>query len=247
MKKVNIFLLVVVFISIFFEGAQAENAGWSPSSPSLFTLPPDSVVLIKGTIINANDSTPVVAHIRYKKLPYGDDVGIFVSRQNGNYEMPVVNLSSYIFEAKAEGYYPLRQQVDINDFNNDKLILKNFVLQPLRIGQIMDFDNFLFEQSEAILLSESYPVLDKLVDLLVANPDMVIQLEGHTDFKGSSRANRKLADRRVKVIRDYLINKGIERKRVKTKAFGGTKPLSTEGTPGASKINRRVEIRILEE
>lgn len=247
MKKVNIFFLTIAFLSIFFEGLQAGKPDLPTSSPFLLSVPPDSVVLIKGMVMNASDSTPVVARIRYKKLPYGDDVGIFVSSQNGSFELPVINLNNYVFEAEAEGFYPFKQQLNINDFNNDQLILKNFVLNPLRVGKVMDFENILFEQSEAILLSESYPVIDKLVEILVANDAMVIQLEGHTDFRGPSRANRKLSNRRVKVIRDYLINKGIERKRVKTKAFGGTKPLSTEGTLEASKLNRRVEIRILEE
>lgn len=240
-------LVCVVFLNIWFGGLPALLAKSQGVASHSFVVPPDSLVTITGTILSARDSTPVSARIRYKKLPHGDDVGIFVSNPMGLYEMPVLNLNSYVFEAEAEGYYPLTQKIDINDFNMDKLILKNFVMQPLRVGQIMEFDNILFEQSEGILLSESYPVLDKLVDILSANSKMIIQLEGHTDFRGSNRLNRKLSDERVKVIRNYLINKGIDRKRVKTKAFGGTHPLSTEDTPEAMKLNRRVEIRILAE
>lgn len=210
-------------------------------------FPPDSLVTITGSVLSAKDSTPVTARIRYKKLPHGDDVGIFVSNTKGLFEMPVLNLNSYVFEAEAEGFFPLKQQVDINDFNMDRLVQKNFLMQPLRIGQIMAFDDILFEQSEALLLSESYPVLDKLVDMLAGNSSMVIQLEGHTDFRGSERLNRRLSGERVKVIRDYLVNKGIDKKRVKTKAFGGSHPLSTEDSPEARRLNRRVEIRILAE
>lgn len=244
MKKPVPFLIGVLFFSFF----ALKTSAYSGTS-SVFSngLPPDSVVTITGIILNAKDSTPVVARIRYKKLPHGDDVGIFTSRHNGLYEMPVINLQSYLFEAEANGYYPLKQQIHINDFNNDRLIEKNFYMQPLRVGQIMEFDNILFEQSESILLEESYQVLDKLVDILTRNPDMVIQLEGHTDFRGPAKANRKLSLNRVKVIRNYLLNKGVNRKRVKTKAFGGTKPISTSDTPEASQLNRRVEIRILEE
>lgn len=246
MKRLIVFALSVIAFHLIPGGIPALVAGGiNLSGP--FISPPDSLVTITGLVISAKDSLPVSARIRYRKLPYGDDVGIFTSRSNGKYEMPVVNLNSYLFEAEAAGYYPLRQQVDIRDFNNDKLIQKNFVLQPLRIGQVMDFDNILFEQSEAILLSSSYPVIDKLVDILTSQPTLVIQLEGHTDFRGPQKANRRLSDKRVRVIRDYLINKGIDRKRVKTKAFGGTQPLTTEDTPEAQRLNRRVEIRILAE
>ncbi len=246
MKKSVVVFISLVFFYAFSGGATALMAGTSSTTTFCHT-PPDSLVTITGTIISSRDSLPVSARIRYKKLPYGDDVGIYTSRSNGKYEMPVVNLNSYLFEAEAEGYYPLKQQVDIRDFNNDKLVQKNFILEPLRIGQIMAFDNILFEQSEAILLPGSYPVIDKLVDLLTSQQSLVIQLEGHTDFRGPDKANRKLSNQRVKVIRDYLINKGIDRKRVKTKAFGGNQPLSTDDTPEARRLNRRVEIRILAE
>lgn len=244
MKKPVSFLIGALFFSFF---ALKTSAYAGTGKLIANSLPSDSVVTITGIILNAKDSTPVVARIRYKKLPHGDDVGIFTSRHNGLFEMPVMNLQSYLFEAEANGFYPLKQQVHINDFNQDRLIEKNFYMEPLRVGQIMDFDNILFEQSEAILLQESYPVLDKLVDILTTNTNMVIQLEGHTDFRGPAKANRKLSHNRVKVIRNYLINKGVHRKRVKTKAFGGTKPISTKDTPEASQLNRRVEIRILEE
>ena len=246
MKRFNLLLTSIIIFPAFFGGMPALLADVSRPF-SHFTTPPDSLVTITGTVISAKDSLPVTARIRYKKLPYGDDVGIYTSRSNGKYEMAVVNLNSYLFEAEAEGFYPLKQQVDIRDFNNDHIVEKNFVLKPLRVGQVMEFDNILFEQSKAILLPNSYPVIDRLLDILTSQPTLVIQLEGHTDFRGPNRANRKLSGQRVKVIRDYLINKGIDRKRVKTKAFGGNQPLSTDDSPEAKRLNRRVEIRILEE
>lgn len=244
----NLFLFCsILFLSLGNGEAFSSEGKGFPALSAGNPFPPDSVVLISGSVINSKDSTPVVARIRYKKLPHGDDVGIFVSHSNGAFEMPVMDRNSYMFEADAEGFYPLRQKVDIKDFNKDKRIEKNFIMEPLRVGQIMEFDNILFEQSKAILLQNSYAVLDRLVDILIHNQGMVIQLEGHTDFRGPSRANRKLSGERVKVIRSYLINKGIHRRRVKTEAFGGSQPVSTEDSEEAKKLNRRVEIRILEE
>lgn len=247
MKNQFFFFCFIFFLSIGSAPAFSKGAEKLHPSISENLTPPDSVVLISGAVINAKDSTPIVARIRYKKLPHGDDVGIFLSQSDGAFEMPVMDLNSYMFEADAEGFYPLRQKIDIKDFNKDRRIEKNFVMEPLRVGQIMEFDNILFEQSESILLQESYSVLDRLVDILIYNQGMVIQLEGHTDFRGPARANKKLSRDRVKIIRNYLINKGIDRKRVATKAFGGAQPLTTDDTAEARKLNRRVEIRILEE
>lgn len=253
MKGLPVFFCIVLIVSLetaAFSFTEAINSrfrkGQLQENESLL-LPPDSLVLFCGSVLNASDSTPVVARIRYTKMPHGDDVGIFASKNNGSFEMPVLNSNSYVFEASAEGYYPLRQQIEVRDFNGDNRIEKNFMLVPLRIGQVLDFDNILFQQSEAVLLQESYDVIDRLVDILIRNPSMVIQLEGHTDFRGPARANKRLSRNRVQVIRDYLINKGIDRSRVKTKAFGGSQPVSREDTAEGRKLNRRVEIRILEE
>lgn len=242
MKKETIMrflLLTILFFGLLPVGLFAEEAFAQPG--------PDSLVFISGRVISAKDSTPVVAKIRFRKLPYGDDVGVSSSNKTGSYQMPVLNERSYMFEAIAEGFVPLRQQVDIFDFNKDQLVQKDFILEPHRIGQIMEFENFIFDQSQAILLPESYPTLDKLVDVMMENPTLVIQLEGHTDFRGPANANRRLSGERVNVIRNYLINKGIQKERVKTKALGGSFPIATDDTPEARQKNRRVEIRILQE
>jgi outer membrane protein OmpA-like peptidoglycan-associated protein len=75
---------------------------------------------------------------------------------------------------------------------------------------------------------------------------MVIQLEGHTDFRGNAQLNLELSQKRVDAVRDYLTGKGVAKHRIKTKAFGGTQPLSREDTPDAHALNRRVEVRILQ-
>jgi outer membrane protein OmpA-like peptidoglycan-associated protein len=75
---------------------------------------------------------------------------------------------------------------------------------------------------------------------------MVIQLEGHTDYGGDPKKNIKLSQDRVDEVRQYLISKGTQKHRVKTKAFGGSAPQSRDNTPEAHRLNRRVELRVLE-
>ena len=72
-----------------------------------------------------------------------------------------------------------------------------------------------------------------------------IQLEGHTDSQGNASANMELSQDRVEAAKKYLVSKGIDKGRVKTKAFGGTQPLSNEKTEEALALNRRVEMRVL--
>ena len=110
----------------------------------------------------------------------------------------------------------------------------------------MRLDNLIFEVGKSKIDPESFSELDLLVNLMNENPKMVIQLEGHTDFLGDSRANMRLSQQRVESVKDYLAEKGITKSRIRTKAFGGSQPLSRDNTPEAHRLNRRVEVRILE-
>jgi outer membrane protein OmpA-like peptidoglycan-associated protein len=102
-----------------------------------------------------------------------------------------------------------------------------------------------FKQSKAEILTDSYEELDKLLNMMNEYPNMEIQLEGHTDFRGSASANMRLSEKRVEAVKTYLTSKDISPNRIKTKAFGGTQPLSRESTAEAKLNNRRVEARIL--
>ena len=90
MKTIRIIVLSVLFFGLVPVGLFAEEAFAQGG--------PDSLVFISGRIINAKDSTPVVAKIRFRKLPHGDDVGVSVSTKTGTYQMPVLNERSYGFE-----------------------------------------------------------------------------------------------------------------------------------------------------
>ena len=68
----------------------------------------------------------------------------------------------------------------------------------------------------------------------------------HTDTRGDAKLNLKLSEDRVESVRDYLVSKGVAKSRIKLKAFGGTMPLSKENTEEAHRLNRRVEVRVLE-
>jgi outer membrane protein OmpA-like peptidoglycan-associated protein len=114
------------------------------------------------------------------------------------------------------------------------------------VGKVMRLDNLIFQVGNARITPESYPELDQLVKMLHDNPHMIIQLEGHTDVKGDPGLNMKLSKQRVEAAREYLISKGVSKSKVKTKAFGGTMPLSRDNSEEAHKLNRRVEVRILQ-
>jgi OmpA-OmpF porin, OOP family len=122
-------------------------------------------------------------------------------------------------------------------------VIRNIVLTPA--GEAIRLSHLIFSQGKAYIEPQSYQELDEVVSMMKDNERIIIQLEGHTDHVGSAEANFKLSEKRVEAVKKYFVSKGISKNRVKTKAFGGSQPLTHEMTPEARNLNRRVEMRIL--
>ncbi|NUP10539.1 MAG: OmpA family protein [Polyangiaceae bacterium] len=102
-----------------------------------------------------------------------------------------------------------------------------------------------FDFGKATLSKASYPILDEVYRLLVANPEItLLSIEGHTDNVGSDETNLLLSKQRAKSCMDYLIQKGIKASRLTSEGFGETKPLESNDTADGRAKNRRTEFHI---
>jgi OOP family OmpA-OmpF porin len=101
--------------------------------------------------------------------------------------------------------------------------------------------NIVFRTNETTLLPASFPELDALADHLTKNPHSTIEIAGHTDNSGNERANKKLSLRRAGSVADYLISKGIDKKRISHAGYGSSMPISGNETEEGKQQNRRVE------
>ena len=81
--------------------------------------------------------------------------------------------------------------------------------------------------------------------MLKENPTMEIELEGHTDNQGDADLNQKLSEDRVLAVKDYLVNKGIDKSRIMGRGWGGEKPIASNDSELTRRLNRRVEFKIL--
>ncbi len=103
-------------------------------------------------------------------------------------------------------------------------------------------EHVLFDFDKAVIKPEAYPLLDEVVAILKKNPDMTVELQGHTDNIGSQEYNMGLSLRRANAVADYLESKGISSDRLTTKGFGFSKPVALNGTEFGRSLNRRVEL-----
>jgi outer membrane protein OmpA-like peptidoglycan-associated protein len=105
-----------------------------------------------------------------------------------------------------------------------------------------------FHFNEARIKDESFPLLDEVVKTLKENPQIQkISIEGHSDERGEARYNQKLSAGRVQTVLNYLVEHGVEAKRLTSKGFGEARPLIKGATTEEDhQKNRRVEFIILE-
>ena len=197
---------------------------------------------IRGTITDALTKEPVNATLVFESVPDASDVYIVGSGTgNGVFEVTIRSDQKYVVEVTSDNYKPEIDTVLIGG-NQSGL---NFELLSVKPGQLLRLYNIYFAQGDYKILDQSLQEISELVMLLNQYPNMKIRLEGHTDRLGGRRANMELSENRVLEIKKYLVDHGINHKRVKTTAFGGSKPISSENTEESRQMNRRVEIRIL--
>jgi OOP family OmpA-OmpF porin len=98
-----------------------------------------------------------------------------------------------------------------------------------------------FEFDKDRIRPESFPILDAVVDVLVQNPKIRIEIQGHTDNKGSAFYNKSLSDRRATSVRKYLTSKGIDAGRLTSKGYGMERPMVPNSSEQNRALNRRVQ------
>jgi outer membrane protein OmpA-like peptidoglycan-associated protein len=105
-----------------------------------------------------------------------------------------------------------------------------------------------FEFDRSRILPVSYPILDEVVSLLQANPAIQkMVVEGHTDDMGTTEYNQRLSEERAASVTAYLVEKGVDARRLLAKGYGLTRPRAENHTEEGRQQNRRVEFHITEQ
>jgi outer membrane protein OmpA-like peptidoglycan-associated protein len=102
-----------------------------------------------------------------------------------------------------------------------------------------------FESGKVNLRKKIYIGVDSLVVFMQENPNTSLFISGHTDNTGTLKINQKLSLQRAMVVSNYLIKKGIDKKRISQKGFADTRPIADNKTLKGRALNRRVDIEVV--
>ncbi len=207
---------------------------------------PQPVVLIFGKVLNSKTKEPLSASITYRDLKSDTVIGFASSNpSDGSYKIILPTGHLYSFLAAKEGFISVSDNFDVLQLDSYKEIERNLYLTPIEVGLKVRLNNIFFDFGKATLRAESFPELNRVVTLMNDNPNMAIEIGGHTDNVGGDEANLKLSQERALSVRDYIASKGIQSDRVTSRGYGETMPQTTNDTEEGRQLNRRVEFTII--
>lgn len=176
-----------------------------------------------------------------------------VTIPGGHFEVEHFPSGDYAVVASLGGYETLTQKFQIREgevFNLSLPLVKGSAAAAKRTvakakSEGVHEKRIVFEFGKVDLPSESYPVLDRLAELLRSRPEVLLRIEGHTDGIGEFAVNQILSRGRAIVVADYLAAKGINRKRLVPIGLGPRYPSGTNATEEGRQKNRRVEFELI--
>ncbi|RJO72747.1 MAG: OmpA family protein [Myxococcales bacterium] len=104
-----------------------------------------------------------------------------------------------------------------------------------------------FDTGKATIKPSSYSTLDDAVNLMKKYPYIILEIQGHTDSTGGVKTNKRLSQDRADSVKAYMVSKGVDGARIKTKGFGPDKPVADNKTAAGREQNRRIDFVIIEQ
>jgi peptidoglycan-associated lipoprotein len=188
----------------------------------------------------------------------GKTVGQMIVGANADYIFKTQPNTKYRIKASKELYIPHEQEFITNEEGKMRYSIELFmecyddaeeIITKRQDGKVqIVLENIYFDLNKWEIVPEAANVLNVLVDLLLKYNEMEIELGAHTDSRSSDAFNLTLSKRRAAAAVDYLVENGIERKRLRSRGFGESVPLIKCGnncTEDEHSINRRCEFIIL--
>jgi outer membrane protein OmpA-like peptidoglycan-associated protein len=135
--------------------------------------------------------------------------------------------------------------LDLDSLSTYKELTQDLSLVPMELGQIVRLNNIFFDFAKSTLEPESEPELRRVAELLRSNPNMCLEIDGHTDDVGSAEDNLRLSKDRAAAVTGFLESLGIGKERLVADGFGEARPVSGNEDERGRSMNRRVEFKII--
>ena len=207
---------------------------------------PLPITFIKGKIIDAESKLPLFAFFQLTDLKKGNIISQMQSKLgNGEFLITVPKNIDFALHAEKEGYMFYSRNIYRDNLSLSKDGFLIIELEKVKPGTFI-LENIFFEKSKSSLKKSSLVELNKVLKLMQINPDLKIQISGHTDSDGDDDFNLELSVNRAKSVVNWLIENNIDQNRLSFKGYGETRPIEENNSIANKAKNRRTELTIIE-
>jgi outer membrane protein OmpA-like peptidoglycan-associated protein len=222
----------------YFTGSQTVTVEDGKVANVVFSLTPSTMTtMLTGKVSDRKTGDPLAATVSFP----GSSIGSVTTDAGTGVYKTQIPVGSYAIQAEAEGYIKQSAAIVIE---KDKPHVKDF--QLVKEGMAITLRGVYFDFDKSTIKPESRPALEDAAKILNDNPTINVEIQGHTDSKGSDEYNLSLSDRRAASVVGYLVqNLGIASSRLTSRGYGESQPIATNDTDAGRALNRRVEFVIL--
>lgn len=210
--------------------------------------PVSDVVTINGKVLDENGN-PVEATIRWEDVEAKREVGVAKTDPvTGEYFIALPTGRYYAYYADVKGFYSIVNYLDLTAakaFEQVETNMSVISIEELKnSGKAIKIENIFFDSGKWDLKPESHEALNLLYRFMHANPEVLVEINAHTDNIGGDNFNQQLSEKRANSVVEYLISKGLEPSKLLPQGFGESQPVADNGTEEGRALNRRVEFRL---
>ncbi len=226
------------------EGGYGQTDIYEFEMPAAFR--PLEVTYIKGMVYDEETKETLKANVQVIDLETGEVYVSTVSDDQTGFLLTIPTGKDYAYNVNKDGYLFYSRNFDYSESSPGDPIVEEIPLSPIKSGEVAVLRNVFFETGSFELLPASQVELNKLVELLEKNPDIRIEIGGHTDDVGDEADNQLLSENRAKSVTEYLTENGISADRLEFKGYGETDPIADNATEEGRALNRRTQFKVLD-
>jgi outer membrane protein OmpA-like peptidoglycan-associated protein len=205
------------------------------------------VTVLKGKVIDETDASPLGAVVTLvNNETHKVITRLNVNSESGEFELIIPHGGNYGVATEKPGYLFNSINFNLPQFADYQEIDTHIIMVRAEIGSKVVMKNIFFDIGKSDLKRESIVEVENIGKLLIANPSLKVQINGHTDNSGNAATNKTLSLARASAVVNYLSSHGVEAGRLSAKGYGSERPIvSNDDEIGGREINRRTEIEII--
>lgn len=215
------------------------------------------MIVVKGSVISMDDNRPLSAHLTVLDQENHRLRGEYnTNPQTGAFVMILSAKLKYRMIVEAEGHYSITEDYFLVSFSKDYTILNKDIYLPvikIKVAPASEYlfsyvlENVRFNKKSFSLALDVDSAFVPLINTMLNDSSMVVEIASHTDDVGGQESNLALSQMRAETIKQYLIDHGIEEERISAKGYGESTPIADNKTEQGRAVNRRIEVRVIEE